>query len=228
MNNYDQLFQKEISELKGRPTLLLHVCCGVCSVYPLRLLNQYFKITILYTNSNIYPYSEYEKRLGELERYLKMLDTDIDLIVPKYDPTFNVKLGKYANAKEGMERCVMCYSLRMKEAFAYAVKHKFDYCTTIMSISNHKNANYINHIGEKLEEYFNHQVKFLNNDFKKRGGIDKNRELNAEIDLYHQPYCGCAYSLADYLNKVKNQEKLVAEEETLSQQLELEPSQKEN
>ena len=202
MNNYDQLFQKEISELKGRPSLLLHVCCGPCSVYPLRLLNQYFKITILYTNSNIYPYSEYEKRLSELERYVKMLDTDINIVIPKYDSDFQKKLGKFGNYPEGQERCVLCYTLRMKDAFAYAVNHHFDYCTTIMSISNHKNANYINHIGENLEELFDHKVKFLHNDFKKRGGIDKNRELNAQIDLYHQPYCGCAYSLADYHRKL--------------------------
>lgn len=217
MINYDQLFQKEISELKGRPTLLLHVCCGPCSVYPLRLLNKYFKITILYTNSNIYPYAEYEKRLKELEKYLAMLDTDITLIVPKYDTNFNRELGKYAHCKEGMERCVLCYSKRMKDAFAYAVENHFDYCTTIMSISNHKNANYINHIGENLEEFYQHKVKFLHNDFKKRGGIDKNRELNAEIHLYQQPYCGCAYSLADYLKKTKEKQS----EEKLNEEINL-------
>ena len=201
MNNYDLLFQKTIDKLEGRPKLLLHVCCGPCSVYPLVLLNQYFDITIYYGNSNIFPYAEYQKRLAELEKYLAILDTDIKLIIPKYDPKFQAKLAEYGVMEEGKERCVKCYAMRMLEAYQYATKHNFDYFTTIMSISNHKNANYINIIGENLEKTFKSNVKFLYADFKKRGGIDKNCEMNAEVNLYQQAYCGCAYSLADYKTK---------------------------
>ena len=44
----------QISELKGKSTLLIHICCGVCSVYPLQYLRKYFNITIFFSNSNIY------------------------------------------------------------------------------------------------------------------------------------------------------------------------------
>ena len=201
MSKYHQEFKKEVASLQGRKKLLLHVCCGPCSVYPLILLDKYFDITIYYTNDNIYPNSEYQKRLGELERYLKMIEDEhyIKLVIPEsHQDSFLKAISKYKDDKEGYRRCVKCYGMRMREAFKYASSHHFDYCTTVMSISNHKNANYINELGKKLEQEYG--IKFLISDFKKDGGIDKNNELNSKLDLYHQSYCGCLYS---YINNGK-------------------------
>ena len=192
MNNYVKQFNEEISKLSGRPNLLLHVCCGPCSVYPLYFLNRYFKITVYYANANIYPYEEYQKRLSELLRYLKMIDRDIEIIIAPYHRDYQKQLAEYAFEKEGKHRCVKCYALRMKEAYDYADEHGYDYFTTIMSISDHKNADYINHIGQLLEK--SGQTRFLYADFKKQGGIDKNRLMNQKLDLYHQNYCGCLFS----------------------------------
>ena len=64
MNNYQKHIE-QINNLKNKPTLLLHVCCGVCSVYPLVYLKQFFNITIYFSNSNIYPYEEFAKRLSD-------------------------------------------------------------------------------------------------------------------------------------------------------------------
>ena len=197
MNNY-QLHLKEISELKGRPQLLIHICCGVCSVYPLQYLRKYFKITIFYANSNIYPYEEFEKRLNALKTYLEYLnDPEIKLIVAPYDnENYTEKISAYKDEPEGGKRCKMCYELRMEETFCYAMKHHYEYCTTVMSISNRKNADWLNEIGEKLEKKYP-QVKYLHADFKKGDGITRNDALNRELNLYHQNYCGCVYSIRE-------------------------------
>ena len=47
------------------PRLLLHSCCAPCSSYVLEYLSQYFEITVFYYNPNIYPESEYTKRILE-------------------------------------------------------------------------------------------------------------------------------------------------------------------
>lgn len=195
MNNY-QKHLKQISELTNRPTLLLHVCCGVCSVYPLIYLRKYFDITIYFTNSNIYPYEEYLNRLNALNTYLKKLnDPSIKIVVGDYDyESYEKELVSLKDEPEGGKRCYKCYSLRMEKAFKYAEKYNYDYCSTVMSISNRKNADYINEIGEELNKKYPN-VKYLYADFKKDDGITLNEKMNKELNLYHQNYCGCKYSI---------------------------------
>lgn len=195
MNNY-QKQEQQLQEIQGRPSLLLHVCCGVCSVYPLLYLREYFDITIFFSNSNIYPYEEYLKRLDALNIYLQRLnDEKIKLIIPSYqNEIFTKKLSRYKDDPEGKRRCVLCYALRLKETFAYAKKNGYDYVTTVMSVSNRKNADYINQLGELFEKEYH--VKYLHADFKKADGITINEKLNKQLGLYHQNYCGCIYSLS--------------------------------
>ena len=57
---------KEIKKLDKKPSLLLHSCCAPCNAYPLELLVEYFDLTLMYNNSNIYPFEEYSRRLNEL------------------------------------------------------------------------------------------------------------------------------------------------------------------
>ena len=57
--NYNKEFEKEVACIKQsgkKPTLLLHVCCGPCFTYPYEMIKEYFDITIIYNNSNIYLY----------------------------------------------------------------------------------------------------------------------------------------------------------------------------
>ena len=193
--NYYRKHLKQIRELKRRPSLLIHICCGVCSVYPLKYLRQYFDITIFFSNSNIYPYEEFERRLDALKTYLGILnDENIKLIVDSYDnDSYTEKLSVLKDEPEGGKRCRMCYTMRMEETFRYAQKHSYDYCTTVMSISNRKNADWLNEIGEQLEKKYG--VRYLYADFKKGDGITMNDKMNKELNLYHQDYCGCIYSI---------------------------------
>lgn len=195
MNNY-QKHLNQIKQIQHKPTLLIHICCGVCSVYPLQYLRNYFNITIFFSNSNIYPYLEFEKRLNALNQYLNILNDDsIKLIVDKYDnDSYMKKLEHLKDEPEGGLRCKLCYELRMNESFKYANNHNYDYFTTVMSISNRKNAEWINEIGDKLDKIYPN-TKYLFADFKKGNGINKNDELNRKLNLYHQNYCGCIYSI---------------------------------
>ena len=50
--------------------LLVHACCGPCSIMPTRLLAAAgHDIEVLYSNSNIAPRAEYDHRLAELVKY---------------------------------------------------------------------------------------------------------------------------------------------------------------
>lgn len=204
--NYQNLLLKELENIKkqGRkPKLLLHACCGPCFTIPYEILKDYFKITILYNNSNIYPKQEHDRRLGELKKYLSDLKADIEVIETNYDnDTYNLDLEPRASDKEGHERCRICFSKRLKEGFEYAYKNGFEYYGTVMTISRYKNAQDINKIGEKLQINYP-TVKWLYADFKKNDGYEKSLLIIKEHEMYFQEYCGCKYSYEAYLKKQK-------------------------
>ena len=82
MNEYLE-FKKLLENLKTnnqKPTLLLHSCCGPCSSYVLTLLNEYFDITIYYFNPNIYPNTEFEKRVETQKEIIEKLNFPIKLL----------------------------------------------------------------------------------------------------------------------------------------------------
>ena len=89
-------------------------------------------------------------------------------------------------------RCTVCYRLRMRRAAQYAAEHGFEWFTTTLSISPHKDAKRINEIGQELEAEFG--VKHLPSDFKKHNGYLRSLQLSEEYGLYRQDYCGCEFS----------------------------------
>lgn len=65
--------------------LLLHACCGPCSLEPVRLLQAAgHDITIAYTNSNIAPADEYQHRLSTLLEWAR--SQGIPVIEGPYEP----------------------------------------------------------------------------------------------------------------------------------------------
>ena len=198
--NYYLRSLEEIAKLErqAKPRLLLHVCCAPCSTYTLTFLCPHFDVTIYYNNSNIYPKSEYDKRLSELESFLINFEQKegfcVSLIVPPYDnDQYNIDLEPYADMPEGSKRCFICYEKRMDEAYVFADKNGFDYIATAMTISRQKNSQVLNEIGERLSHKYV-KTKYFYSDFKKNKGIDIARLMRDEYGLYQQTYCGCKYT----------------------------------
>ena len=196
--NYQKELDKIIAQMEQKGevrSLLLHSCCAPCSSYVLKYLSDYFKITLLYYNPNIFPKEEYDKRVAEQIRLIKELPVryPIEFLEGKYEPQdfFDAVKG-LENEPEGGERCMVCYEMRLREAAIYAAQGGYDYFTTTLSISPLKNAQKINEIGEKLGREYN--VKHLPSDFKKKEGYKQSVELSAQYDLYRQNFCGCVYS----------------------------------
>ena len=198
MMNYQKKLEEIIEALDGRKSLLLHACCAPCSSYVLEYLSEYFDISLFYYNPNISPYSEYEKRIGEVKRLVREmpLPNKANIIDGEYEPErFSDMANGMEAFPEGGERCFRCYRLRMEEAAKTALEKGFDFFTTTLSISPHKNAEKINEIGQELEQTYG--VKYLYADFKKKDGYKRSIQLSREYGLYRQNYCGCVYSKAN-------------------------------
>ena len=193
--NYDREMEAEISALNGRrPRLLLHSCCGPCSSAVLERLTEHFEVTVLYYTPNIEPEEEYRHRLSEQERLLSLLPGKIPLMKCGYDhEAFDAFAPRMAEAPEGGERCLACFALRLDYTAEQAKAHGFEYFTTTLSVSPHKNADNVNRIGAEAGKKAG--VKYLFADFKKRNGYLRSLELSKEYGLYRQNYCGCRYSV---------------------------------
>lgn len=195
--NYKLLMDAEIENIKNcqkKPTLLLHACCAPCSSAVLEVLHDYFNITLYFYNPNIYPESEFYFRAEELEKLLqKMKLEDVSVLKAEYDNDKFEEITKGLEMlKEGGARCEKCYRLRLEKSVSYAKENGFDYVTTTLSISPHKNAMWLNEIGIELSKEYN--IKYLCSDFKKGEGYKRSCQLSKEYNLYRQNYCGCIYS----------------------------------
>lgn len=189
--NYDELMMDEIKKLDGKKTLLMHSCCGPCSTACIERLKDYFDITVIYYNPNIEPHDEYLHRKNVQKSVLDRLG--IKYMEDDYDNESYRELTKsLASEPEGGKRCAVCFGMRLKHTALRAKENNFDYFTTTLTVSPHKNSQLINKIGISVGDYY--KVKFLVADFKKRDGYKRSIELSKEYDLYRQNYCGCLYS----------------------------------
>ena len=197
--NYQKELEKLLAQLEAEqrvPSLLIHSCCAPCSSYVLEYLSEYFKITVFYYNPNIYPESEYTKRIAEQQKLIRDMEFryPVSFLAGKYDKEkFYEMAAGMEDLKEGGARCTKCYELRLSEAAGQAAAGGFDYFTTTLSISPMKNAQKLNEIGLRVGEKYG--VKYLVSDFKKKNGYKRSIELSKEYGLYRQDYCGCEFSM---------------------------------
>ena len=194
--NFQALTDREIEKLNGRKaTLLLHACCAPCSTASLEYLAKYFDITLFFYNPNISSAEEFQKRLCELERFVKEAPfaKGIKIISPEYNHgEFLSAAAGLENAKEGGERCEKCFRLRLNKTAEQAEKLGFEYFATTLTISPLKNAEKINLCGEDAAVAGN--VLYLPTDLKKRERYKRSIELSSEYGLYRQSFCGCEFS----------------------------------
>ena len=196
--NYNLIMEDIISNLKDKPKLLLHACCGVCSSSVLERLYSFFDITVLYYNPNIYPKEEYIKRLNVQKEIINKMHLDVKIIEIGYlDEDFKQISKGYENEKEGGARCTKCFYLRLDKTAKIAKEKGFDYFTTTISVSPYKDSQKLNKIGEVLSEKYD--IKYLYSDFKKKEGYKRSNILAKKYNLYRQHYCGCEYSLSEAL-----------------------------
>jgi len=181
---------------KTKPKLLLHTCCAPCSAYVVQLLQEQFAVHSYFYDPNIHPKKEYEKRLGEMRRWCK--DIKLPLTEAPYEihKWFALTRGHEKDPERG-DRCKICYRMRLEHAVMYAKQHKYQWFTTVLTISPHKDADAINAIGNELAN--KHDIKFFEANFKKKDGFKKSVELSKKYNFYRQNWCGCIWSRNTHL-----------------------------
>jgi predicted adenine nucleotide alpha hydrolase (AANH) superfamily ATPase len=180
-------------------SILVHSCCGPCSTAVCERLARDFDITIYFCNPNITDAEEYERRLEAqrrfIDKYNALPETDrkIHLAIGEYEPeSFFERASGLETEPEGGARCVVCFEMRLERTAEYAALHGFEYFTTTLSVSPHKDYSEIHMIGTRLA--LKYGLTFYPEDFKKRDGYKRSVELSRAYGLYRQNYCGCEFS----------------------------------
>ncbi|MFT8871705.1 MAG: epoxyqueuosine reductase QueH [Sporolactobacillus sp.] len=198
--NYDQVLLKMIAAWQRervRPCLLLHSCCAPCSTYMLEFLSAFADITVYYTNSNIHPRAEYERRKHVQEQFInhfnKTTGSKVQFLSAPYRPLDYFKRTKGLEGEpEKGKRCSVCFDMRLGLTAEKAKELGLDYFGSALTISPHKDSQVINAIGLQIQKTTN--VPYLPSDFKKRGGYARSVEMCGTYAIYRQCYCGCVFA----------------------------------
>lgn len=172
--------------------LLLHACCGPCSLEPVRLLREDgFEPTILWTNPNIQPLAEHERRLDTLRAWAADV-AHVDVIVACDDRAAWERLAAPAGF-DRERRCRACYALRLEEACRVARERGFAHVSTTLAVSPYQLFDACGQILRAVAA--RHGLTPVWRDFRPFYP-EATRESRA-LGMYRQNYCGCRFSAAE-------------------------------
>lgn len=177
-------------------SILLHTCCGPCaSACVERLRQDGLEPTLFFSNANIAPREEYERRLAAARQLAEAVGvTLVEDAEASHDEWLEKVAKGYEDAPEGGERCRRCFEFSLSRAAAYAASHGIPSFTTSLTVSPHKRSATVFAAGYAAAATCNGQTAFGLYDFKKRDGFRRSVALAKELGLYRQPYCGCEFS----------------------------------
>lgn len=169
--------------------VLLHTCCGPCSIYPVQVLrDEGMDVMGFFYRHNIHPFTECMRREETLREYAEAIDLKVIWQEGYELETFLQK----AAFREG-DRCKICYYERLRATALLAKRGKFAAFSSTLLYSKFQNHERIRKTGEALAKKIG--VPFLYRDF--REGWQEGIRISKEREMYRQQYCGCIYSEKD-------------------------------
>ena len=182
--------------------LLLHMCCGPCSCYPVKKLREDgIEPTGYFFNPNIHPYKEWDMRLKTAKEFAEKVDMKI-ITDENYMLRDFLKKALMAESVEN-GRCRMCYTWRLEQAAKFAAENGFDSFTSTLFYSIYQQHDFMKETAEFFAEKYG--VSFYYEDF--RTGWQEGTDISIDLGLYRQPYCGCIFSEEERYSKAIRKQK---------------------
>ena len=178
----------------GSRRVLLHACCAPCSGAIVEYMVQNgLSPVIFYSNSNIYPASEYDRRRDECRRYAQSFG--LEMVDDEYDHEAWREIARgLENEPERGGRCLQCFRFRLGRAACYAHENGFGVLTTTLASSRWKSLDQVNAAGEQACSEYDDVIWWPRN--WRKGGLQERRgAIIKEQNFYNQQYCGCEFSL---------------------------------
>ncbi|MFH1753262.1 MAG: epoxyqueuosine reductase QueH [Candidatus Omnitrophota bacterium] len=176
--------------------LLLHICCGPCSIYPFEVLREegFSAIEGFFYDPNIHPYAEYMARKAAVQEYSRR--NKLRVFFHKYD--MKNFFRNVCGHEEFGARCEICWRMRIDETARFASQNGYTHFTTTLLISPYQDQKAIKRIAEDAAKKYG--VDFVTRDF--RNGFRTSQDKAKEEGMYRQKYCGCLFSEQERHEKV--------------------------
>ncbi len=171
--------------------ILLHTCCAPCTTHCIEVLKKMGHDPFLFfSNANIYPMEEFNKRLREVVRLAEIADVPMIVDEPDHEEWLRIVAAGREHEPEKGSRCACCFRYSLQKAYEQMLAHELDAFTTTLSISPHKSFALLARIGREISP-----EHFIDINFKKKEGFKRSLQLSKELKLYRQNYCGCEFSM---------------------------------
>lgn len=175
----------------GTP-LLLHACCGPCSLEPVKYLREEgFEPTICWTNPNIQPLEEHDKRLKTLLAWADEVAHVPVIVAEDRRDLWEAKVAPAGLAREA--RCRACYRVRLEESCRVAKEEGFHYISTTLVVSPYQLFDACHEVLSKLAPKYG--LEKVWRDF--RPHYPESVTDSRALGMYRQNYCGCRFSAAE-------------------------------
>ncbi len=171
--------------------LILMSCCAPCSCGAIKQLangeiSGIDDFIVMFFNPNIFPETEYQKRLNEQIKYCEKMG--VKYVVGDYDHNkWKQEINGLENEPERGARCSKCFAYRFCFARDYAIKNGFNAIASVFGVSKHKDQSQVDCAAQ--ESCGTIQYIPIKWDEALR------QEINRESDFYRQNYCGCEFSI---------------------------------
>jgi hypothetical protein len=171
--------------------LILMSCCAPCSAGAIRqLVNGEIPdvedFVVMFFNPNIYPLSEYQKRLTEQIKYCEKLGVKYIVGDYNHDDWKKAVVG-LENEPERGARCSKCFAYRFCFAREYAKKYGFNAIASVFGVSRFKSQAQVDAAAESICD----DIKYIPIKWDENLRV----KINHESDFYRQNYCGCEFSM---------------------------------
>lgn len=176
--------------MSGLRVVLLS-CCAPCSAGAIkqladRAIPDVSDFIVLFYNPNIFPESEYTKRMHEQIKYCEQLGVKYAVLEYDHDAWRDAVRGLEMEPERGA-RCSLCFEYRFRRAVKFAREHGYNAIASVLGVSRHKDQSQVDTAAQTECS----DIRYLPIKWDENLRL----QINRASDFYRQNYCGCEFSI---------------------------------
>ncbi|MBQ3039725.1 MAG: epoxyqueuosine reductase QueH [Alphaproteobacteria bacterium] len=171
--------------------VVLLSCCAPCSAGAIKqladgVIGGVEDFIVLFFNPNIFPESEYTKRMAEQIKYCESIGAKYAVLEYDHD-AWRAAVRGFEDAPERGARCSLCFEYRFRRAVRFARENGYNAIASVLGVSRHKDQSQV----DRAAQVACNNIKYLPIKWDENLRI----QINRTSDFYRQNYCGCEFSI---------------------------------